>query len=55
MMRVECVGGCGQSVVVKLPDEIDELEEYDSDKIEGRREVRTFKTKDSKLQLAEPG
>ncbi|KAM5436129.1 hypothetical protein McanMca71_000120 [Microsporum canis] len=38
--RVECVGGCGQSVVVKLPDDIDELEEYDSEKIADRREVR---------------
>lgn len=41
-MRVECVGGCGQTVVVKLPDEIDELEEYDSDKIEERKQVRKY-------------
>jgi hypothetical protein len=41
-MRVECVGGCGQSLIVKLPDEIEDLEEYDSDKLEERKEVRTL-------------
>ncbi|EER23755.1 hypothetical protein CPC735_051250 [Coccidioides posadasii C735 delta SOWgp] len=41
VMRVECVGGCGHSVVVKLPDDIEELEEYDSEKIEERKQVRT--------------
>ena len=41
-MRVECVGGCGHSLVVKLPDDIDEFEEDDVEKIEERREVRTF-------------
>ncbi|KAL1960317.1 hypothetical protein VTO42DRAFT_8277 [Malbranchea cinnamomea] len=41
VMRVECVGGCGQAVVVKLPDEIDDLEEgYDSERMEERRQVR---------------
>ncbi|KAF3491322.1 uncharacterized protein GIQ15_00839 [Arthroderma uncinatum] len=39
-VRVECVGGCGHSVVVKLPDDIDDLEEYDSEKIADRKEVR---------------
>ncbi|EFQ98433.1 hypothetical protein MGYG_01463 [Nannizzia gypsea CBS 118893] len=38
--RVECIGGCGRSVVVKLPDDIDELEEYDSEKVADRRDVR---------------
>ncbi|KAI9046270.1 uncharacterized protein KD926_004108 [Aspergillus affinis] len=38
--RVTCVGGCGGSVVVKLPDELDELDGYDGEKVEERREVR---------------
>ncbi|KAL2821989.1 C3HC zinc finger-like-domain-containing protein [Aspergillus granulosus] len=39
--RVTCVGGCGGSVVVKIPDELDELDGYDSEKIQERKEVRT--------------
>ncbi|KAF7181428.1 hypothetical protein CNMCM7691_000646 [Aspergillus felis] len=38
--RVSCVGGCGGSVVVKLPDELDELDGYDLDKVQERKEVR---------------
>lgn len=38
--RVTCVGGCGGSVVVKLPDELDELDGYDREKIQERKEVR---------------
>ncbi|KAE8374990.1 C3HC zinc finger-like-domain-containing protein [Aspergillus bertholletiae] len=38
--RVACVGGCGGSVVVKLPDELDELDGYDSEKVQERKEVR---------------
>ncbi|KAL4922268.1 C3HC zinc finger-like-domain-containing protein [Aspergillus aurantiobrunneus] len=38
--RVTCVGGCGGSVVVKIPDELDELDGYDADKIQERMEVR---------------
>jgi hypothetical protein len=38
--RVTCVGGCGGSVVVKLPDELDELDGYDVDKVQERKEVR---------------
>lgn len=38
--RVTCVGGCGGSVVVKLPDELDELDGYDSEKVQERKEVR---------------
>ncbi|KAL4873014.1 hypothetical protein BDV12DRAFT_161177 [Aspergillus spectabilis] len=38
--RVTCVGGCGGSVVVKIPDELDELDGYDSEKIMERKEVR---------------
>ncbi|CAI7675683.1 unnamed protein product [Penicillium pancosmium] len=38
--RVGCVSGCGGSVVVKLPDEIDELDGYDADKVQERKEVR---------------
>ncbi|KAJ5759328.1 hypothetical protein N7520_006484 [Penicillium odoratum] len=40
-MRVSCVSGCGGSVVVKLPDEIDELDGYDAEKVQERKEVRT--------------
>ncbi|OJD10968.1 hypothetical protein AJ78_08158 [Emergomyces pasteurianus Ep9510] len=42
VMRVECVGGCGRAVVVKLPeDNLDEVTEDgdDNDKIIERREV----------------
>ncbi|KAL2857966.1 C3HC zinc finger-like-domain-containing protein [Aspergillus pseudoustus] len=39
--RVTCVGGCGGSVVVKIPDELDELDGYDSEKIQERKAVRT--------------
>ncbi|KAJ5221241.1 uncharacterized protein N7469_010128 [Penicillium citrinum] len=39
-MRVGCVSGCGGSVVVKLPDEIDELDGYDAEKVQERKEVR---------------
>ncbi|KAL4895223.1 C3HC zinc finger-like-domain-containing protein [Aspergillus ambiguus] len=38
--RVTCVGGCGGSVVVKLPDELDELDGYDMEKVQERKEVR---------------
>lgn len=38
--RVTCVGGCGGSVVVKIPDELDELDGYDADKIQEREDVR---------------
>jgi hypothetical protein len=38
--RVTCVGGCGGSVVVKIPDELDELDGYDGEKIQERKEVR---------------
>ncbi len=41
VMRVACVGGCGHSVVVKFPGDIDEVEDYDSDKIEERRRACT--------------
>lgn len=40
--RVTCVGGCGGSVVVKLPDELDELDGYDAEKVQERKEVRTY-------------
>ncbi|KAL2835245.1 mRNA capping enzyme-domain-containing protein [Aspergillus cavernicola] len=40
--RVTCVGGCGGSVVVKFPDELDELDGYDSEKIQERKEVPTI-------------
>lgn len=40
VMQVSCAGGCEASVVVKLPDEIDELDGFDADKIEERGEVR---------------
>ncbi|WEW58213.1 hypothetical protein PRK78_003681 [Emydomyces testavorans] len=50
VMRVECVGGCGHSVVVKLPDDIDDLEEYDSEKIEEQKQVHSI----HRLLLAKP-
>ncbi|KEY80932.1 hypothetical protein BA78_1519 [Aspergillus fumigatus] len=40
--RVSCVGGCGGSVVVKLPDELDELDGYALDKVQERKEVPTI-------------
>ncbi|KAJ5093899.1 hypothetical protein N7456_009760 [Penicillium angulare] len=40
VMRVSCVSGCGGSVVVKLPEEIDELDGYDIEKVKERGEVR---------------
>jgi hypothetical protein len=39
-MRVTCVSECGGAVVVKLPDEIDELDGFDIEKVEERKEVR---------------
>lgn len=42
-MRVSCISGCGGSVVVKLPDEIDELDGYDMEKVQERKEVRMLK------------
>jgi hypothetical protein len=41
VMQVSCVGGCEASVIVKLPDEIDEPDEFDPDKIQEKNEVRT--------------
>lgn len=38
--RVSCVSGCGGSVVVKLPDEIDELDGFDMEKVQERKQVR---------------
>ncbi|KAF9888701.1 hypothetical protein FE257_008459 [Aspergillus nanangensis] len=37
--RVTCVSGCGGSVVVKVPDELDELDGYDREKVQERMEV----------------
>jgi hypothetical protein len=42
-MRVTCVGGCGSSVVVKLPDEEDDFDGLDSDKMRERKEVRMLR------------
>lgn len=42
VMRVSCVTGCGGSVVVKVPDEIDELDGYDAEKVQDRKEVRMW-------------
>ncbi|KAJ5776355.1 uncharacterized protein N7511_001366 [Penicillium nucicola] len=38
--RVTCVSECGGSVVIKLPEEIDELDGFDSEKVQERNEVR---------------
>ncbi|KUM59633.1 hypothetical protein ACN42_g7499 [Penicillium freii] len=40
VMRVTCVSDCGGAVVVKLPDEIDELDGFNIEKVEERKEVR---------------
>lgn len=40
--RVSCASGCGGSVVVKLPDELDELDGYDADKVQERKDVRMY-------------
>ena len=40
--RVSCISGCGGSVVVKLPDEMDELDGFDAEKVEERKQVRMF-------------
>ncbi|KKZ64578.1 hypothetical protein EMCG_09511 [[Emmonsia] crescens] len=51
VMRVECVGGCGRAVVVKLPeDDVDDMDEDDNDKIIERREVHTIQ----RLPLTNP-
>ncbi|PLN81944.1 C3HC zinc finger protein [Aspergillus taichungensis] len=51
--RVTCVGGCGGSVVVKLPDELDELDGYDFDKVEERRQVRDKLVEEYASRLAQ--
>ncbi|KAJ5316874.1 hypothetical protein PENANT_c016G04011 [Penicillium antarcticum] len=38
--RVTCVSECGGAVIIKLPDEIDELDGFDSEKVQERNEVR---------------
>ncbi|KAL4792041.1 mRNA capping enzyme-domain-containing protein [Aspergillus venezuelensis] len=40
--RVTCISACGGSVIVKIPDELDELDGYDGDKIQERKEVPTI-------------
>ncbi|KAJ5671817.1 hypothetical protein N7507_000944 [Penicillium longicatenatum] len=52
-MRVGCVSGCGGSVVVKLPDEIDELDGYDAEKVQERKEVRARLVEEYAKQLSE--
>ncbi|KAJ5928888.1 hypothetical protein N7466_007844 [Penicillium verhagenii] len=52
-MRVSCVSGCGGSVVVKLPDEIDELDGYDADKVQERKEVRATLVDEYAKRLSE--
>ncbi|KAH8705019.1 C3HC zinc finger-like-domain-containing protein [Talaromyces proteolyticus] len=39
-MRVACVGGCGSTLVVKLPDETDDFEDLDTEKVQERKDVR---------------
>ncbi|EGC49279.1 conserved hypothetical protein [Histoplasma capsulatum var. duboisii H88] len=50
VMRVECVGGCGCAVVVKLPEDVDDVGEDEADKIIERREVDTIQ----RLPLTNP-
>ncbi|KAJ5164319.1 uncharacterized protein N7500_006149 [Penicillium coprophilum] len=40
VLRVTCVSDCGGAVVVKVPDEIDELDGFDIEKVEERKQVR---------------
>jgi mRNA (guanine-N7-)-methyltransferase len=47
VMRVSCISGCGGSVVVKLPDEIDELDGFDMEKVQERKEVRMLTKRQS--------
>ncbi|KAL1882512.1 hypothetical protein Plec18167_002928 [Paecilomyces lecythidis] len=51
--RVSCVGGCGGSIVVKLPDELDELDGYDIEKVEERKEVRAKLVEEYQKLLSE--
>lgn len=52
-MRVACVGGCGASLVVKLPEEVDDFEDLDSEKIQERKEVRKLRhASDSHVLIA---
>ncbi|KAL2002806.1 hypothetical protein VTN02DRAFT_5849 [Thermoascus thermophilus] len=53
IMRVTCVGGCGSSVVVKLPDEIDEFDGYDAEKLEERKQVLAKLVEEYSRLLAE--
>lgn len=39
-MRVACVGGCGASIVVKLPEEVVDFEEMDNETLQERADVR---------------
>lgn len=43
--RVTCVSECGGAVVIKLPEEIDELDGYDSEKVQERNEVREYQNR----------
>ncbi|BCR92638.1 uncharacterized protein ACHE_80538S [Aspergillus chevalieri] len=51
--RVTCVGGCGGSVVVKLPDELDELDGYDAEKVQERKDVRARLVEEYTKRLVE--
>ncbi|KAL4943652.1 hypothetical protein BDV06DRAFT_189341 [Aspergillus oleicola] len=51
--RVTCVSACGGSVIVKIPDELDELDGYDWDKIQERREVRAKLVQEYTGRIAE--
>ncbi|KAF3389130.1 NIPA-like protein [Penicillium rolfsii] len=52
-MRVSCISGCGGSVVVKLPDEIDELDGFDMEKVQERKEVRAKLVEEYQKQITE--
>ncbi|CEO60674.1 hypothetical protein PMG11_05268 [Penicillium brasilianum] len=53
VMRVSCISGCGGSVVVKLPDEIDELDGFDMEKVQERKEVRAKLVEEYQKQIIE--
>ncbi|KAI2794487.1 hypothetical protein POX_a01086 [Penicillium oxalicum] len=51
--RVSCVSSCGGSVVVKLPDEIDELDGFDMEKVQERKQVRSRLVEEYQKQITE--
>ncbi|KAF7719672.1 Uncharacterized protein PECH_004172 [Penicillium ucsense] len=51
--RVSCISNCGGSVVVKLPDEIDEVDGFDMEKVQERKQVRLRLVEEYQKQMIE--